>query len=606
MSDQSGSHDAGHDGDWVIAAGVLLSVGMISLSLTGLLGRLTTASIAACLLLAVAAGMIYARRFGASGIPSVLWVALPFLVPSALAALFLPPYTWDEVAYGAALPRDFARAGRFFYNVDYGPYSAFPANYEALVTACLALTGDVALTQLLNVVLALGMAVTAALLARALGASKPAQLLAGLFVVCAPVLIEVAPRTKNDVANAFLQTLAVLVLALGWERPGLAAAALSGAFLGVSLGTKYSSLHFVLATAPFCLLLLMRSSASRRSTLERVLTWAACLIVFASPWYLRNLALFGNPVFPFLNDVLRARNGLTPEQSVLMQEGIDSLTDFSFKTGAVTTFAARMAKGFGVLPAVLMWPGALLALRPAHRRAGLLVAGTAVTYASLTLFFGYWEPRYVLSLAVVASPLAALALTPLETALGWIRPAPRRLASLLLLVPVVIAIRGGYPLWLEHWQNVSAVRHEGRQAFIENRVAHYSVARWLNTHMTSSDRVAIGFNIQPFYYLEGSYYHIHPLTAGDLVAAQTPEQIEAALRRVGATLLAFQGADGTHFENTAPKISAYRERLWQGQRQLRKAGRLKLLTTIGPVRILRLEDTGTPVSPPPPPEPRDR
>ena len=70
-------------------------------------------------------------------------------------------------------------------------------------------------------------------------------------MLCAPVLIQVAPRTKNDVANAFLQALAVLVLVVCVERPGLGAAVLSGAFLGVSLGTKYSSLHFVLAIAPF-------------------------------------------------------------------------------------------------------------------------------------------------------------------------------------------------------------------------------------------------------------------------------------------------------------------------------------------------------------------
>lgn len=606
MSDRPASGDACRDGAWVIAAGVLLAVGMTSLSLTGLLGRLTTVSVAACLLLAAVAGAIHARRSGASGIRGRLWVALPFLVPSALAAVFLPPYSWDEVAYGAALPRDFARAGRFFYNADYGPYSAFPANYEALVTASLVLTGDVAFAQLLNVALALGMAAIAALLARALGASKSAQLLAGLFVLCAPVLIQVAPRTKNDVANAFLQALAVLVLVVCVDRPGLAAAAFSGAFLGASLGTKYSSLHFVLAIAPFSVLLLTQTSASRRSACERVLTWVASLVVFASPWYARNLALFGNPVFPFLNDVLGLQNGLTPEQSVLMQEGIDSLSDFSFKTGTVATFASRMATGLGVLPAVLMWPGALLALRPPHRRTGVLLGGTAVAYTGVTLFAGYWEPRYVLSLLVIAGPLAALALTSLGSAVGRIRVRAGWLAPALLLVPAAIAIRGAYPLWAEHWHNVSAIRHEGRQAFIENRVAYHAVASWLNTHMSRDDRVAIGFNIQPFYYLEGSYYHIHPLTEGDFVAAETPEQVEAALRRVGATLLAFSGSDGTHFEDTAPKITGFRERMWQAQRQLRKAGRLSLLATVNGVRILRLEATRPPPDPTPSPEPRDR
>ena len=56
---------------------------------------------------------------------------------------FVPPSSWDEIAYTIALPRDYAHENRFFYNADYGPYSAFPANYEALTTIVLYLTNDV-------------------------------------------------------------------------------------------------------------------------------------------------------------------------------------------------------------------------------------------------------------------------------------------------------------------------------------------------------------------------------------------------------------------------------------------------------------------------------
>jgi hypothetical protein len=198
MNDLSASACASREAPWVIVLGVFVGVSAISLSLAGLLGRLTAASVASCLLAALAASVLLARGSGAARLPRLVWMALPLLVPSALAALFLPPHTWDEVAYGAALPRDFARAGRLFYNADYGAYAAFPANYEALVTASLLLTSDVRITQLLNVVLALGMAVIAVLLARALGAARPASLLAGLFVLCAPAVIEVAPLHSSS------------------------------------------------------------------------------------------------------------------------------------------------------------------------------------------------------------------------------------------------------------------------------------------------------------------------------------------------------------------------------------------------------------------------
>jgi hypothetical protein len=582
--------DPSRDTSWLLASGVLVGVSMIGLSLTGLLGRLTRVSVVSCLLLACAAAVVFLRARRPGGFPHVVWIALPLVLPSAWAAWQLPPYTWDDVAYGAALPRAYAAAGRFFYNADYGAYSAFPANHEALVTASLVVTGGVSASQVLNVLFALGLALVAVQLSRAVGAPLVPSLVAGLLVLCAPSLIEVAPLSKNDAAAAFFQSLAVLALVECLERRGHLAAGLAGAFLGVALGVKYSTLHFVLALAPFALVLLMRSAEPGKGP-RRALVWAASLAVFASPWYVRNTLLFGNPLYPFLNDALGLQNGFTREHSALLRESFDGIRNVCLKTGPPRTFVIRVLTEFGWLPTVLALPGFLLALRPAHRRAGLLLAGTAASYATLTLLVGYWVPRYFLSLLVLMSALATLPLAWVGTALRGLSSAPRRLAWLaVLVVPTVVAIRGASPSWRTQWRDGLQVRRQGRDAFVRERVRYLPVAEWLNTHMTANDRVAIGFNIQPFYYLRGSYYHIHPQTEGALLAAETPDEVEAALRGVGATLLAFSGSDGTYYEDTAPKICAYRLRLWRGQRQLRKAGRLRLLAQVAGIRILRLED----------------
>jgi hypothetical protein len=577
----------------VFALGATVALSATSLSLTGLLGRLTTGSIIACLLMSLAGGVLVPRVLGARPLSGLGWTWVPLLallLPSAAAALLLPPFTWDEVAYGAALPRDFAHARHFFYNADYGPYAAFPANYEALVTAGLMLSGDVWPTQLLNVVLALAMAAMAMRLALALGASKPAAYVAGLLVVCAPALILTAPVTKNDVACAFFQALAILALAIPLERAGTWTLVLSGAFVGVSLGVKYSSLHFALALMPVATVVIARSASTRGDALRRVLLWLAACVVFGSPWYVRNLLLFSNPLFPFLNDWLHASNGFTPEHSALLKECFDGLAEYSFKTGTTAIFVTRVAGGFGGLPTALFLPGVWLALRHPRSPVGLLTGGTAVLYLLLTFFAGYWQARYVLSLLVLACAMAVLVLERLGRAtekLGLARIRPTRL---LLVAAAALAAWQAYPSLQRELQDVRAVRQVGPQRFAEERAPYYAVADWLNTHLSERDRVAIGFNVQPFYYLKRSYYHIHPLTQGDLQFAETPGEVEASLRRVGATYLAFSGSDGTYYEATAPKITAYRERLWMAQRRLRQAGRLRLVATVQGVRILRLED----------------
>jgi hypothetical protein len=576
-----------HEPSWLVALGLLLGVAMTTLSVVGLLWRLTPASILGCLLVAIVTAGRYAWKSGAR-IPGAVWLAAPFMLPS-LAASALPPYTWDEVAYGAALPRTFAKAGRLFYHADYGAYAAFPANYEALVTAALVLTRDVWITQLVGVVLALAMAAMAVVLARALGAGQRTSFVAGLLVLCAPALITTAPLTKNDVANGFFQALAVVVLVGAAGRSAYPPIALSGAFLGVSLGIKYSSLHFALAFAPLAVVYIA-AAAPPGERLRRSCVWASCVALVASPWYVRNLALFSNPVFPFLNDWLGARNGFTREHSELLRESFEGLADYSLKAGTPTTFVTRIASGLGALPTALLLPGAWLALRSARRQAGILVGGAAAIHATLTLVAGYWEPRYLLSLLVLASALAALALERVGRLAGVRAHAAQRIA---MLATAAAAVATAYPVWTTTAGNARACWQEGRRAFAENRAPYIAVARWLNSHLTHNDRVAIGFNVQPFYYLDRAYYHIHPLTEGELVSARDPGAVEAALRRAGATHLAFSGADGTYFEHTAPKISAYRERLWLAQRRLRQAGRLQLVSEVSGVRILRLTDGAT-------------
>jgi hypothetical protein len=569
---------------WTVCGGVLLGTSTFSLSLTGLLARLSPASVVVCLALGVAAAVVCARRLDAA-MPRAVWLLLPLCVPLVLAALALPPHTWDDVAYGAALPRDYARAGRFFYNADYGPYSAFPSNYETLVTASLLLTRGVAASQALNVLAALALALMAFQLARSLGASMVPSGVFAWLVLCAPALIENTPLTKNDVVNALFQALAVLVLAANLGGSTVLRPVLSGAFLGLALGTKYSSLHFAAALAPFALVLLWAGGHGRRW--KSLGLWATSLALFAAPWYARNVTLFGNPVYPFANELLGARNGFTAAQSVLLHESFDGLAGFSLATASPTVLLSRIGRGFGVLPAVLALPGALVALRSGSGR-GLLVAGTAITYATLTLLIGYWEPRYFLSLLVLAAALAALALER-----AWSAELPvglRRLAGpAVLALLAAAAIAAAAPLWRSQLRDVAEVWRFGRETFMTRHVAYYRVARWLNEHMRAEERVAIGFNVQPFYYLERPYYHIHPLTEGPLVTVRTPQQLATALHEIGADLLAFSPSDGTYSPGTAPEICAYEQRLWHAQRQLRKAGALKLVAVVSGVRILAVE-----------------
>jgi hypothetical protein len=195
----------------VYLLGLGLGLFATATSVIGLLWRIDLVSLLIAGLIAIAPVVFACRQFRfrstvSSGMNAVVIALLPVLAWAA----FLPPYSWDEVAYGAALPRDYARVGHFFYNDDYGPYSAFPGNYEALTTAALVLFQSASAMKCLNLLLAIGLAAIAAHLCRALRAPKLCWPLAAALVLSAPVVCGVVPMVKNDVANAFFQCLAIM------------------------------------------------------------------------------------------------------------------------------------------------------------------------------------------------------------------------------------------------------------------------------------------------------------------------------------------------------------------------------------------------------------
>jgi hypothetical protein len=278
----------------VLWAGFLLAGAMLSLSATGLLWRIDRLSVVLSLLAAVAVGIWLARHFElrpAPGWPFLLLLAPLLVIP--LLATIAPPYDWDEVAYGASLPLDYAQAGRFFYNADYGPYSAFPANFEALTTASLVLGDSVVLARLLNVALALGLALVAVRLSACLGVPRVVAPLAAALVLAAPSVQAGALMVKNDLAAAFMESLTLLALAGYSLRRRRGWLALAGVFLGAAVGTKYSSLQFALCVVPVAAVLMLRGARTPAALIRAAAVFGVAATALALPWYGRNLLQFG-------------------------------------------------------------------------------------------------------------------------------------------------------------------------------------------------------------------------------------------------------------------------------------------------------------------------
>jgi hypothetical protein len=586
---------------FVAGAGLFLGVSAFALSVTGILWRINVLSVGACLVSSLLVLALWVRRLGARCEIRIwaLLLLLPLLVVPTIAAL-TPPHEWDEVAYGAALPRDYAAAGRFFYNADYGPFSAFPSNYEALTTAAIVLTGDVAPTHVVTVLLALGLAAIAVHLSRRLGAPWPLALCAAVLVLSAEAMVTTVARSKNDVANAFFQSLALLAIVAYAVRRELSWLALGGFFLGTALGVKYSSLEFALCVAPLTAALVLTRPGCVSGRLRDLGVCGAVALASALPWYARNYFVLDNPIFPFLNELLGARNGFTPEQSAIAREMFNGLTGYSWHTGTASSFLQKTIRGFGWVPVLLSIPGLLAAVLRRRDAASAFLGMVWASFGLLTLFAGYWLPRYFLTLLVLSSVFATVILAEI------CRPAGRALgrrATVVALAIVVLAV-GGSSLrwqWTTGWRFVQDAVRLKRQDFVRTHVRFWEVADWANRNLGPNDKIAVGLNVQPFYYLNRPYFHVHPMTQkGNLQSLETPEEFLRAFHTLGITWLAFSPyVDAESYpEASAPRMHAFLKRLYNARKSLTRSGQLTPVTALQGVRIYRIEPSSLGVASP--------
>ncbi len=203
-----------------------------------------------------------------------------------------PEVSFDALVYHLGLPNLYRLSGGLVAAPAVA-YSGFPALLDWAYCLMLFFSDDMS-AKLIHWACAVGVA--AALVGFGARLRRP---LAG-WVACvvflgAPVTIYNTTKAAVDTGSAFFVLLAVASLALYLSRretPG--ALELSAALCGLAMGVKYTNWPLL----PLILLVLAAHDESRRALTR----YGLVAFALVSPWILKNLALYHNPVFPFFTD----------------------------------------------------------------------------------------------------------------------------------------------------------------------------------------------------------------------------------------------------------------------------------------------------------------
>ncbi|MFQ3582105.1 MAG: hypothetical protein SNJ49_09385 [Chloracidobacterium sp.] len=219
---------------------------------------------------------------------------------SALIAALAPPVAKDALVYHLAVQKTYLAAGRFV-ELPHNIFAYFPQLVEVLYAVGLSVGSD-RTAALIHTGFGGLLCATTYRLAGQCGLSTPSRWLATATLAATPMVWLEAGWPYVDLALAFYigQTMGWL---LNWQATERASAlVLAGIFCGGAASIKYLALPLALALTPVLLgLMAAQSVAPSLWRALRVLTlFFGLLLVAAAPWYVRNLWLVHNPVFPML------------------------------------------------------------------------------------------------------------------------------------------------------------------------------------------------------------------------------------------------------------------------------------------------------------------
>ena len=220
-------------------------------------------------------------------------------------------------------------------------------------------------------------------------------------------------------------------------------------------------------------------------------------VIIASPWYLRNIVLFGNPFFPFFEGLFGGlglgtldymRDQLAVDHEVMLQY-------FRFQPSAGNLLKLPWHFTFHD-NAPWLWRGSpgltgpfLLALTPAvlfvrrWRHVGILLIAYLVIYYSYWFLFEKMEDqRYMMSAYPIHCLIAAWALYDIFRIEKFSNRNRVHIACLLIIFPLIFSFFYRSTMGMESGTNLAFVE-ERRNNYLVNRVEGWDIVNYINNRV---------------------------------------------------------------------------------------------------------------------------
>ncbi len=486
-----------------------------------------------------------AERWGKWGLfEASLSILTGLFVVGAVIWALAPPTSLDSVLYHLFVARAYLENGGFLY-LPSQACSAWPQNLSLLWTVGLAFH-DGSTARLLNVGLSLLLLLSMAGFVGRRRGGVPGEAALACFIFYSSVFaIKLAGICYTEMGLSFFIFTAFFAWRRwldsreeGEEKAGFLI--LAGFLLGLAAGGK---LMGAFPTVALFLLTLYRVGLGERrprQAVRRAVLLAGVSFLTVLPWYVKSYIYTGNPLFPFLIEVLGGRNFTAGIYDALMESERRRVVAKSFPNFLTAPFDISFLKPgeFGIFtygPIFMgLLPTAWLIKKERWVRDGLWLM-------LLTWPFWFWTSpidRYAGHLLPIAAVIGGRG--------GYAAAALSRAAFAALCAAVLLVSAVNSAALLNH----AAVAlpyitgKESRDEYLSSRIGAYPLIKFMNENLTP---VRAGARLAPPKILmvaEPSLFHVEvdtvlgdPLAQGyvNYYAMSGPEDLLARLVPIGVT-----------------------------------------------------------------------
>jgi 4-amino-4-deoxy-L-arabinose transferase-like glycosyltransferase len=452
-----------------------------------------------------------------------LWLLVPIAMFTLLAGMMIP-LDFDVREYHLQAPKEFFQNGRISF-LPHNIYANMPLGAEMHALAATVLTNDWWWGAMVGKTVLAALAPLTALALFAFGErffSRSAGIVAAIVYLATPWVLLVSTSGLIDGTVALYVTCAVFAAALWWRtRSESGMAALTGWFVGAAVACKYPAVLFV--AVPISLWLVYQTFRAPTSSLRPLFAFLLAAAVACAPWFLKNLAVTGNPTYPLLYNVF----GSTTRTEVKNEQWSRAHRPPNYSSEDLIAKAKRVVLTSEWLSPIAI-PLALLGLALQWRRNPLVC--TLAGYL-LFAFAGWWLlshriDRFLVPLMPVVAMLAGAAVVGVT----------ERLAK--FVVAAALGVATGYGLLLL----TSGVLGDNRffaplaKLRAEPQLIS-STHRYLNDHRREVDTVLLVGDAEPFDLQTPALYNtcFDDCVFEQLARDRSPKEVGRALAERGVS-----------------------------------------------------------------------